>query len=169
MVRRPFIISIVLLAVLFALGCSKAPVIVTVDMDKVADESKEAQAVKAEVESFAKSVEDQLNKGAQQIQAASSDPKADPRRVNEMKMQFNQILRQAEEEVGNRRKQAVDEVHRKLEETLKVLGKEKGWDLVLSKGPQAAMWANESLDQTKVVIERMDSAPKTKPQQQQKP
>ena len=165
MVRRPLFAALVVLTLLLALGCSKAPVIVTVDMDKLANDSKEAQAIKAEVESFAKSVEDQLDKGAQQIQAAAADPKADPRKVNEMKMQFSQILRQAEEEVDNRRKQAVDRVHGKVGEALNVLAKEKGWDMVIRSGPQSAMWADGSLDVTGIVVERMDKAPQANPQQ----
>jgi Skp family chaperone for outer membrane proteins len=158
MIRRPVFFLFFLVIVFFTCGCSKAPVIVTTDMDRVIRESQQAKRIIDEVESFAKSVEAQLNEAAGQVQTVASDPKSDPARVDYMKAQLNQMYSQAQEEVSLRRNKAEEEVHRKLEETLKVLAKEKGWHLVIRKGPQSALWADEALDQTDLVIKRMDSS-----------
>ena len=162
MINRPLFLLFSLTLILLGLGCSKAPVIVVVDVERVANESKQAKLLISEVEAFAKSAEAQINKAAEQVQAAASDPKSDPGRVNYMKSQFNEMCRQAQEQVELRKNKVEDEVHKKLEETLKVLAKEKGWDLVIRKGTQAALWADDKLDQTELVIKRMDAAPDTK-------
>ncbi len=152
-----------LIAVLSFMGCSKAPVVVTVDVDRVAGESKDAQMIISEVESFSKSAEEQINRAAGQIQTLSSDPRSNPEQLNMMKMQFNEMVKQAEQEVMKRRDMAEEEVHMKLEKAIDSLAKENGWDIVIRKGPQSALWAGESLDRTKMVIERMDGVSKKEP------
>ena len=149
-----------LVAVLSFTGCSKGPVVVTVDVDRVAGESKDAQMIIAEVESFSKSAEEQINRAAGQIQTLSADPRSNPEELNMMKMQFGEMVKQAEQEVMKRRDMAEEEVHMKLEKALESRAKENDWDIVIRKGPQSALWAGEALDRTKMVIERMDGISK---------
>lgn len=158
MIRWPVFLLLLSLVCLIACGGSKAPVAVTVDMERVFKESQQARKITTEVESFAKSVETQLDEAASQIDAASSDPKTDRSRVDYMKAQFGQMVRQAEEEVDIRRGRAEDEVQRKLEEALKILAKEKGWQLVIRKGRQSALWSDDALDQTALIIQKMDGS-----------
>ncbi len=73
---RHAVLLFTLVAVLSFTGCSKGPVVVTVDVDRVAGESKDAQMIIAEVESFSKSAEEQINRAAGQIQTLSADPGA---------------------------------------------------------------------------------------------
>jgi len=143
--------------VVLSCGCSKAPVIVAVDMERVVSESKQAKRIMDEVESFAKSVQSQLNQAQEQVRAASSDPASDPDQVNYMRAQLSQMARRAEEEVNLKRYQAEDEVQKVLDKNLNILAKKNGWDMVVSKGPHAAIWINDAMDQTSLVIRQMNS------------
>ena len=160
MYLRKVVLPLTLVTVMFFMGCSKAPVVVTVDVDRVAGESKDAQMIISEVESFSKSAEEQINRAAGQIQTLSNDPRSNPEQLNMMKMQFSEMVKQAEQEVMKRRDMAEEEVHMKLEKALDSLARENGWDIVIRKGPQSALWAGEALDRTKMVIERMDGVSK---------
>ncbi len=154
MVRLPFLLASAL--ALLVACTSKAPVVVVVSVDRVARDSVRAKKAISEVEDYAKSVEDQLDRLALEIQTASADPRRNPAEVNTMKARWNRMRQTAQEQVDLRRRKAEDEIHGALEEALKALAKEQGWDLVLRQDRHAALWAGAPLDETDLVIRRMD-------------
>lgn len=152
--------TVLLASTLLLAACGpKAPVVVVVSVDRVAHESARAKKAIAEVETYAKSVENQLNDLARQIQAASADPRRSPADVEEMKAQWNRMSQTAQQQVAFRQRQAEDQVHQDLDTVLKSLAKEKGWDLVVRQDRRAALWAAPALDMTDLVIQRMDALP----------
>lgn len=153
---RPTLLLASSLFLLTACG-PKAPVVVVVSVDRVAQESVRAKKIIGDVEGYAKSVEDKLNEMAQEIQAASADPRRSPAELNAMKLQWNQLRQTAVEQVDQRRRKAEDDVHQALDETLKILAKEQGWDLVVREDRHSALWAKPVLDKTDLVIQRMDT------------
>jgi Skp family chaperone for outer membrane proteins len=144
-------------ALLLAACGPKAPVVVVVNVDRVAHESVRAKKAVAEVEAYAKSVEDQLNDLARQIQAASTDPRRNPADVEQMKAQWGRMSQTAQQQVAFRQRQVEDQIHQDLDTVIRALAKEQGWDLVVRKSRGAALWAGEGLDKTDLVIQRMDS------------
>jgi Skp family chaperone for outer membrane proteins len=151
--------SLLALPLLAALACggSKAPVVVVVSMDRVAQESVRAKRTIGEVEAFAKSVEDKLNQTADQLQAAAQDPRVSPADLRSMQAQWDQLRQEAEQQVDLRKRKAEEEIRGAVEEAVTTLAKEQGWELVIRKDDHSAMWAADALDRTGLVIQRMDA------------
>lgn len=143
---------------LLAACMPKAPVVVVISVDRVAREAFVTKKIIQGVENYAKSLEDRLNQLAQAIQAASNDPLRDPAEVNLMKVQLDEMRREASEQVEERRLKAEDDIHKVLGDALQVLAKEQGWSLVIRKDRKAALWAAATLDKTDIVIQRMNSS-----------
>ena len=146
------------LAALLACGGPKAPAVVVVNVDRVAKESVRGKQIIKEVEEFAGSVEGKLNDLLQQIQAASQDPRKNPAEVAQMKQQWAQLRQQAQEQVQARQRKAEADIHQMIEESLKTLARDQGWDLVLRKDPRISPWSSDALDKTDLVIKRLDAA-----------
>lgn len=146
------------LAALMACGGPKAPAVVVVNVDRVAKESVRGKQIIKEVEEFAGSVEGKLNDLLQQIQAASQDPRKNPAAVAQMKQQWAQLRQQAQEQVEARQRKAEADIHQMIEESLKTLARDQGWDLVLRKDPRISPWSSDALDKTDLVIKRLDAA-----------
>jgi Skp family chaperone for outer membrane proteins len=146
------------LAALLACGGPKAPVVVVVNVDRVAKESARGKQVIKEVEEFAGSVEGKLSALLQQLQAASQDPRRNPAELAQMKQQWAQVNQQAQEQVEARQRKAEADIHGMIEESLKTLAREQGWDLVLRKDPRISPWSSDALDKTDLVIKRLDAA-----------
>jgi Skp family chaperone for outer membrane proteins len=156
MAHRTPLLILPLLACL-ACGRSKTPTVVVVSVDQVAHESVQAKNLIGEVETFAKSVEDRLNQAAQQVQAAARDPRRKPDEVRFLQTQLGQMRVEAQEQVDLRKRQAEQEIHGAMEKALGMLAHEQGWELVVRKDAHAALWSSDLLDQTDMVIKRMDS------------
>ena len=146
------------LAALLACGSPKAPVVVVVNVDRVAHESARGKKAIKEVEEFAASVEGKLNELLQQLQAASQNPRQNPAEVAQMKQQWAQMRQQAQEQVEARQRKTEADIHQMIEESLQTLAREQGWDLVLRKDPRISPWSSDALDKTDLVIKRIDAA-----------
>lgn len=165
MAHRTPLLILPLLAGL-ACGGSKTPMVVVVSVDRVAQESVQAKSIIGEVEAFAKSVEDRLNQAAEQIQAAARDPRRNPEEVRSLQAQWDQMRLEAEEQIDRRKRKAEQEIHGAMEEAVRMLASEQGWELVVRKDAHSALWSSGPLDQTDRVIKRMDSlalAPAARP------
>ena len=108
MARKMVLLSLLLTAAM-ACGGSKTPVVVVVSMDRVAQESVRAKRLIGEVEAFAKSVEDKLNRTAEQLQVAAQDPRRSREELGSMQAQWDQLRQEAERQVDLRRQQAEEE------------------------------------------------------------
>jgi Skp family chaperone for outer membrane proteins len=75
-----------------------------------------------------------------------------------MKQQWAQVRQQAQEQVEARQRKAEADIHGMIEESLKTLAREQGWDLVLRKDPRISPWSSDALDKTDLVIKRLDAA-----------
>ncbi len=149
------------LASLSACGGPKAPVIVVVSVDRVAQESVRAQRLVRDVEDYAKAAEAKLNQMLQEFQAASSDPSMPPQNLALMRDRLNQMRQSAGQQVDQKQSEAEREIHKMLQSALADLAKEQHWDLVIRKDRQSALWAVDALDKTDLVIQRMDAPTKS--------
>jgi Skp family chaperone for outer membrane proteins len=149
-----------------ACGRSKTPMVVVVSVDQVTYESVQAKSLIGEVETFTKSVEDRLNQAAEQVLAAARDPRRNPDEVRFLQTQVGQMRREAQEQVDLRKRQAEQEIHGAMEKAVGMLAHEQGWELVVRKDAHSVLWSRDLLDQTDMVIKRMDSlamAPMARP------
>jgi Skp family chaperone for outer membrane proteins len=165
MAHRTLLFILPLLAGL-ACGSSKTPLVVVVSVDRVAHESVQAKNLIGEVETFAKSVEDRLNQATEQIQATARDPRRNPDEVRFLQAQLGQMRLEAQEQVDLQKQKAEQEIHGAMEKALRMLASEQGWELVVRKDAHSTLWSTEALDQTEMVIQRMDSlvlAPMARP------
>jgi Skp family chaperone for outer membrane proteins len=163
---RKMIFPILILMICMACGGAKSTVVVVVDVDKVAQSSARAKRAIGEVEAFVKSVEDKMNEAGSQMQTAARDPRRTPQELQSMQAQWGQLQQQAQSQVDARKQAAEQEIRDAIDEALKTLGREQGWDVVVRKGTQAALWSRDGLDVTDLVVKRMDAqaptpAPKT--------
>ncbi len=149
-----------------ACGGPKAPVVVAVSVDRVARESVQAKNLIGDVEAFAKSVEDRLNQVAEQVQAGARNPRRNSEEVRALNARLDQMRLEAQEEVDLRRRKAEQEIRGAMEKAVTMLALEQGWELVVRKDSHSALWSTDALDQTEMVINRMDSlalAPMARP------
>ncbi len=156
MVRKLFL-PLLILPVLAACGGTQGTTVVVVDVDKVAQSSARAKKAIADVEAFAKAVEDKMNETGAQMQQAARDPRRTPQELQGMQAQWGQLRQEAVSQVDARKQAAEQEIHAAIGEALKTLGREKGWDVVVRKGDQSALWARDTLDVTDLVVKRMDA------------
>jgi outer membrane protein len=154
---RKMIFPILTLAICMACGGTKGSVVVVVDVDKVAQGSVRAKRAISEVEAFTKSVEDKMNETGSQMQATARDPRRTPQELQSMQAQWGQLQQQAQTQVDSRKQAAEQEIKDAIDEALKTLGREQGWDVVIRKGSPAALWSRDGLDVTDLVIKRMDA------------
>jgi Skp family chaperone for outer membrane proteins len=157
MIQRAVSIAAPFLLAFIACSCSKAPIVVTVNVDRVVKESQCARRLVEEVESYADATGARLNDTAEQLRAAASDPRRSPQEIGLMQAQWNRMRQEAEEHVDAKRSRAEDEVHRALAESIAALAEEQGWDLVIRQDRHAALWSKGALDRTDIVIQRMDT------------
>ena len=158
MTQRALLLTAPIFVAFIACGCSKAPVVVTVDVDRVVKESQCARHLIEEVESYADAAGARLNDAAEQLRAVASDPRRNPQEIGLMKAQWNRMRQEVEEQVDAKRSRAEDAVHRALSESIKALAEEQGLDLVIRQDRHAALWSNAALDHTDIVIQRMDAS-----------
>jgi Skp family chaperone for outer membrane proteins len=156
-IQRAVLVTAPLLLVFVACGCSKAPAVVTVNVDRVVKESQRARRLIEEVESYADATGAKLNDAADQLRAAASDPRRSPQEIGLMQAQWNRMRQEAEEQVDAKRSNTEDEVHHVLSESIRALAEEQGWDLVIRQDRHAALWSKGALDRTDIVIQRMDT------------
>lgn len=154
---RKMILPLLILAALVGCGGAQGTNVVVVDVDKVAQSSARAKKSIADVEAFAKAVEDKMNETGAQMQQAARDPRRTPQELQGLQAQWGQLQQQAQSQVDARKQAAEQEIHAAIGEALKTLGREKGWDVVVRKGDQSALWARETLDVTDLVVKRMDA------------
>lgn len=157
MIQRALRLTGPLFLTFIACCCSKAPVVVTVNVDRVVKESQLARHLIEEVESFANNAGAKLNDTAEQLRAAASDPRRNPQEIGLMQAQWNRMRQEVEEQVDAKRTRAEDEIHRALSESIKTLAEEQGWDMVIRQDRHAALWSKGTLDRTDIVIRRMDT------------
>jgi hypothetical protein len=74
MIQRAAHAAAPLLLAFVACGCSKAPVVVTVNVNRVVKESQRARRLIEEVESYADATGAEFNDAAEKLRAAASDP-----------------------------------------------------------------------------------------------
>lgn len=149
----------------------KNPVVVFVDMRRVLDESALFQRIQANL------------KAAEEAAAAASKPKMkeysekrlvymsqESKMTPEEKEKLGRELQALQQETGDMQQRLKADLQSRqgeanklfgqvLEEVGGALSKEFGWDAIVNKAPDIAMWTSEAVDQTDLVIERLNARP----------
>ena len=139
------------------------PVVVVLDMDRLMGESNLSKGLHAELKAWAEGKQAELKGRAeaiQKVEAAKSKPAAE---IEGMKRELFQMQEMAKQEFQQRQVEAADRMKKTFDPLVQSLAKENGWDVVLNKSEQLAIYTGDALDQTEFVLSRLNAAPAAAP------
>ncbi len=139
----------------------KNPVIVVLDVEKIIKESAPSKQIQSDLTAWADSAKAQIQAKAQEVDRAQAAGRP-AKEVEGLKMATMQMQQQAREEFQKRQNEASDKMRETFNPVIDTLAKETGWDLVLNKQDQVTIWAGDAMDQTDLVIQRLNAASSTK-------
>jgi outer membrane protein len=146
------------------------PVVVVVDVERIVKETKMSQDIQNELNAWGQGMQAQLQAKAEafkqkdaefRAEAMRLSPQLRDQRIREleaMQQDLQQLQGQAQQEFERRQSLAGQKMSEKFEPLVRTLAGENGWDVVLNKAAQNTIFANDALDQTDYVIQRLNSA-----------
>ena len=159
--RRPTAIVVCfLLLTLTAAGAAAAePIKVGIlDFQKVLETSKAGRVAKEKINTAGKEMETELKQRKDQIEQESKNlerellvMEEDARQQREM-----QIRQQIRDQVKTQEQTLIRKIQKEVFELAEKMGKEDGFSLILEKRESAALYFDESLDITDLLIQRYD-------------
>jgi outer membrane protein len=147
----------------------KNPVVVVVDVERIVKETKMSQDIQNELNAWGQNMQAQLQAKAEafkqkdaefRAEAIRLSPQQRDQRIREleaMQQDLQQLQAQAQQEFERRQGLAGQKMSEKFEPLVRTLASENGWDVVLNKAAQNTIFANDALDQTDYVIQRLNS------------
>ena len=106
---------------------------------------------------------DDLRKRQAELQDQASklspaDKEKKTKEMQDLQQALYQQQRQLQQEGQERQRAASQKFQAALSPIVEQLARENGWDVVLNKSEQTAVWTNSAVDITDVVLRRMDAA-----------
>lgn len=134
----------------------KNPVIVVLDVEKIIKESAPSKQIQADLSAWAESAKSQIQAKAQEVDKAQAE-KRPAKEIEALKMATMQMQQAAREEFQKRQNEASDKMREVFNPVVDALAKENGWDVVLNKTDQVTIWTSDAMDQTDLVLQRLNS------------
>jgi len=141
-----------------------------VDLQRVANESKEGQASTSKVQALNTKKVNELNEKNKTLQAQqqklqtggsvlSDEARAQLERdINKLQREIQNYTQEAQEEVQELQQSLQTEFTRRLIPIVNQVGTEKGLHMILSRADAGIVWGHPGLDITNDVIKRFDAA-----------
>jgi Skp family chaperone for outer membrane proteins len=140
-----------------------------IDMGKVFRESKLSKQIQAEFKAWDDSVRGQaqpkitlMQQKQQALQDSQSKLSAGEKdklgkEVQDLQSELNTIQSKARQEYQEKQGAATQKMQAKLQPVIEALATENEWDLVMNKADQNAVWSSEALDQTDLILAKLDA------------
>jgi len=150
---------------------SRPPVVVVVDSNRVLEGSKYAQMLQGRLKGLEESIRSQLGPMQESYEKRRTEFEAGQgsmtpeqkeqaaRSLADLESQLQNAGQQAQQAYNQQRDSLAFQMRQALEPVLDALGKEKGWDLILSRPGADLVWYAKRLDVTDLVIERLNAQP----------
>lgn len=139
------------------------PVVVVLDMDRLMGESNLSKGLHEELKAWAEAKQGELKARADAIQKAEAAKTKPAAEIEGMKRELFQMQEMAKQEFQQRQVEAAERMKKTFDPLVQSLAKENGWDVVLNKSEQLAIYTGDALDQTEFVLARLNVAPATAP------
>lgn len=148
---------------------AKAPIVATLDMEKLLKGAKLAQQLEARLKGLQEAIEAQIAPMDQEYQQkratfeSNKDAYSPEQRtlqiqeLQKMEKQLQDAQRQGQEAYARQRDALSTQWRQALDPVLDALGKEQGWDLVFVRPGNELLWSSARLDATALVVERMNA------------
>jgi len=150
---------------------SRPPIVVVVDMSKVIEGSKYAQMLQGRLKGLEDSIRRQLDPMQQAVEKKRTDfesnqasmaadvKERESQALADMERQLQIAGQQAQQAYNQQRDSLAFQMRQALEPVLDTLGKEKGWDLIVTRPGSDVIWSSQRLDVSALVIERLNAQP----------
>ena len=148
----------------------KKVVVVMIDMGRIYRESKLSKQIMAELKTWDDSIRSQaqpkvelLKQKQQALQDGQSKLSAEEKdKLNKetqaLQTELSGIQSKARQEGQEKQGAATQRMQDKLQPAIEALANENEWDLVMNKTDQNAVWSSEALDQTDLILAKLDAA-----------
>jgi outer membrane protein len=134
------------------------PVVVVLNMDKIMGESTLSKSLHTDLKAWADAKQGELRSKTDAIQKAIADKSKKPAEIEAMKRDLMQFQEAANQEYKQRQMGAADRMKQTFAPLVVSLAKENGWDVVVNKSSDAAIYTGEALDQTDYVLAKLNAA-----------
>lgn len=147
----------------------KAPVVATLDMDKLLKQAKLAQQLETRLKGLEESIRAQLAPMESQLNQKKANFESnqdaftpeqrtlEAQGIQKMEQQFQMAQRQAQEAYTRQRDSLAGQWRQALDPVVDAVAKERGWDMIFTRPGADLLWSAEWLDASALVIERLNT------------
>jgi Skp family chaperone for outer membrane proteins len=149
----------------------KSVVVVAIDMNKIKQDSQLAQRLGNDLTAAENALRTQMQPKIQEFQqkrqAFNAAPETMPASEKESKGKELQAMQQdlmamqdkAKGDMQAKQEAAIKYFTETLKGVVEKLAKENGWDFTINKSEDISLWTSEAVDQTDIVLERLNALP----------
>ena len=149
----------------------KSPTVVFVDVRRILQESTLFQHLQANLKAadeaasaatkpkFQELNERRMAYMAQESKMTPEEKEKHGRELQALQQEAGDMQQRLKADFQKKQEEANGIIQQAFEEVLGALGKESGWDAVVSKSPDVTLWTSDAVDQTEVVLDRLNARP----------
>ena len=149
----------------------KSPTVVFVDLRRVLQNSELFNRLQANLKvaeevatvttkpKFQELNEKRMAYAAQESKMTPEEKEKHGKEVQALQQEVGDLQQRLKTDFQRKQEEANQIIQQAMDEVLGALGKEFGWDAVVSKAPDTALWTSDAVDQTDLILARLNARP----------